>query len=429
MFSVSIYALNNIKLDDFENGQINFTETVNLLGTMEHSVVDNPLKDGINSSNKVWKWERKAVDPDWAGCWAVLKNEIPSGYHKIKVKYYRTDANSTLRIKCEGSNTKEFLPVNAPTKINEWETLVYDLKANNISNISILGLQPDFSVDRKEGTIVYIDDIEVIYDASITTLTFFDDSSDDRFHDQSYIQRTSPSSLLGTEWNDASSVNGSKLTCTTAVARSGNSLIFQWTSNDGGTWDAMAASQGWAKFDVTTMTHLCFYAYSVEGLTQDAMPMVFFEAEKEGNHRSTPLHLSSYSDDLQAGEWTKIEIPLSEFWKDGFGDYKDVLKGFVLGQNAADGTEHTLYIDDIYFENRTAQSVEEVTAFSSLSAHYNEGVLQVSGGEINSLVIVDLSGRVVMQQGNVIGNQLNIILEKGVYVIVTPKGVSKFLVK
>ncbi len=71
-------------LDDFENGQVNFTEVVNVNppAHMDIAVVDNPVKDAVNSSNKVWEWKRYDAEADnkiWAGFYSVLKNEIPSG--------------------------------------------------------------------------------------------------------------------------------------------------------------------------------------------------------------------------------------------------------------------------------------------------------------------------------------------------------------
>jgi len=92
MFSVFAVSQATFVLDDFENGQVNFTEVVNVNppAHFDVAVVDNPVKAGINTSNKVWEWRRFDAEADnkiWAGFYSVLKNEIPSGYHRIKIKY------------------------------------------------------------------------------------------------------------------------------------------------------------------------------------------------------------------------------------------------------------------------------------------------------------------------------------------------------
>jgi hypothetical protein len=49
-------GLEDIMLDDFESGVVSFTEVVNVNppAHMDVAVVDNPVKAGINTSNKVW---------------------------------------------------------------------------------------------------------------------------------------------------------------------------------------------------------------------------------------------------------------------------------------------------------------------------------------------------------------------------------------
>ncbi|MDX9909195.1 MAG: hypothetical protein RBS23_07010, partial [Mariniphaga sp.] len=83
-------GLEDILLDDFESGEVSFTEEVNVNppAHMDVAVVDNPVKDEVNPSNKVWEWKRYDAESDnkiWAGFYATLKNEIPNGYHRIEV--------------------------------------------------------------------------------------------------------------------------------------------------------------------------------------------------------------------------------------------------------------------------------------------------------------------------------------------------------
>lgn len=165
---ISTSAQTTYILDDFENGLVNFTTTVNVnpVDNMLQTVVDNPVIAGLNTSTKVWKWARQdaATDQQWAGFWANLVTSIPAGYTSIEVKFLRTNATSQLRIKCAGTITKEFSSVNTATKTNEWETIVFDLIGNGIQNITQISLFPDYYTPIDVAAISYIDEIKIVYD-------------------------------------------------------------------------------------------------------------------------------------------------------------------------------------------------------------------------------------------------------------------------
>ena len=95
-------ALQTFVLEDFESGAVTFTETVNINPSVEMvaEVVANPKKDDVNSSEKVWKWTREEVENVWAGFWAVLTNEVPKGYQRIEIKYYRSFGHATRFPRC-----------------------------------------------------------------------------------------------------------------------------------------------------------------------------------------------------------------------------------------------------------------------------------------------------------------------------------------
>lgn len=174
IFSISlIMAQQDIMLEDFEDNTVDFTTMVNInpVGSMEATIVDNPVKAGINMSNKVWQWKRVAGatdSPNWAGFWATLTNEIPAGYDHIEVKYLRTNATSQLRLKVEGSVNMEINPVTPATKMNEWENMVFDLAGNGIQNIKVLSLFPDYVEPVTANAITYVDDIKVFFSKGST---------------------------------------------------------------------------------------------------------------------------------------------------------------------------------------------------------------------------------------------------------------------
>ncbi len=160
-------------LDDFEGGVVSFTSTINPLSGMQIQVADNPSKSGINTSNKALEMIRKTTSDNWAGFWARL-NTTRSGYKYLHVKYYRSNDKSLLRINVEGgAGKKEFLPKVAPSKTSEWESLVFDLSANGVTTMEVLGFQPDFVSPSTSGTVTYVDDI-ILSDTETLSSAFVD---------------------------------------------------------------------------------------------------------------------------------------------------------------------------------------------------------------------------------------------------------------
>ena len=361
-FSINAFSqLATFTLDDFENGLVNFTTEVhgNPAASMDYAVVDNPVKDAVNSSNKVWEWKRYDTGDNqiWAGFWSVLTNEIPSGYHKIEIKYLRKNATSQLKIKCEGGVTKEMNPINPASKTNQWETLVFDIYADGIKNVKVFGFFPDYYSPIDLMATVYIDDIKFIYDPTITpppaptSLTLFENSASDRFHDQSWSFKSGGSTLLQEHWQAAGLPDGDKLPCVTdPVKSSANALKLQWKSVTGGDWGAIVAAVGWTVFDVRQMTNFTFWVNSPVALAKTALPKLYFESSSGNPNKTGKLEMGNYVNDLAANTWTQVTIPLADFWAaDAAFTSQEFVKGIFFAQNAADNVEHTMIMDDFKF--------------------------------------------------------------------------------
>lgn len=429
-------ALQTFVLEDFESGAVTFTETVNILGDgnpMEHAVVDNPQQDDVNGSNKVWKWTRTAVDPDWAGFWATLTNEVPSGYHRIEVKYYRTDANSQLRINCEGSHGKrEFLPVTAPTKVNEWETLVFDLQANGVANVTVFGMQPDFSTTRTVGTVAYVDDITFVYDETVAPITseiLFHDSGDNRFYDQGIkLTLTAPSTLALEHYDPEATTDGDKFPVVTNPVKDGdNALKLQWKSGEGGDWSMLIAAIGWRGFDLAELNYVKFYVNTPEELAKSALPKIGLRMVKDGEFNSGAVNMANYVNNLQANTWTEVIVPLADIWAaNPEFSAANLSKGLVFMQNAADNIEHTLYIDEVTFEKNNDTAIGFVKADNKNVNYYN-GLLNVSDYE-GMVEVYDITGHKVFA-AEMTNGAVACQLQQGVYVVRYAQGASKLIVR
>lgn len=434
------FANDNIVLDDFESGVVSFTDEIhgNPPAHFDYSVVDNPVKAGIDTSNKAWKWARYDAGADnviWAGFWAVLKNEIPSGYNRIEIKYLRTNATSQLRIKVEGDITKEIDPVNPASKTNEWENLVFDLTANGIKNIKVLSLFPDYYSPIDPTSVTYVDDIVVVKDESIvippppSTLILFDNSADNRFYDQSWVNQTAPSTVVTENWQGAGLPDGDKLPVVTSPVKAGtNALKLQWKSSVGGDWKAMAASIGWQSFDLTTMKQLTFWVNSPVAISAANLPLIYLEAFAGTPNVTGKLPLANYlPNGLTADTWTEVDVPLADLWTaDPTFIKKDVIKDVFFSQNATDNVEHTLYLDEFSFQS-TLTGVNILVANKSIDAYYFNG--QIHTSDYTGYVrVYDLIGRNVAE-GLATKGYLNVNLKNGIYIVNTTRGNSKITVQ
>ncbi|MBA4408635.1 MAG: hypothetical protein C0397_04345 [Odoribacter sp.] len=430
----------NIVLDDFESGQVSFTTEVhgNPPSHFDYAVVVNPFKTGINTSNKVWEWKRYdagAENKDWAGFWAFLVNEVPSGYHRIEVKYLRKNATSQLRIKCEGAITKEFTAVTPASKTNVWETMVFDLTANGIKNIKVLGMQPDFYSPIDPTAISYIDDITVIFDETVvvppppSTLTLFDNSASDRFHDQSWVNQTTPSTVVTEHWQAAGRTDGDKLPCVTTPVKAGtNALKLQWKSTDNGGWMALVASVGWKAFDLTTMKQLKFWVYSPVALAKTALPKFFFESHSGNPNKSGKLPLANYlPNGLVANIWTEVSVPLADVWAaDASFVAKDVVKGVFFEQNTADNVSRTLYLDEFTFTS-SPTGLDIRIEDKNINAYYTSGEIHISNYS-GYVRVFDLVGRNVAE-GAAFDGKLSVNLKNGIYIVNTNLGNTKIVLQ
>jgi len=433
----------NIVLDDFENGEVNFTTEVhgNPPSHFDYAVVDNPFKTGINTSNKVWEWKRYDAgtdNKDWAGFWAILKTEVPSGYHRIEVKYLRKNATSQLRIKCEGAVTKEFTAVTPASKTNVWETMVFDLTANGILNIKVIGLQPDFYSPIDPSSITYIDDITVVKDETVvvppppTAQTLFDNSADNRFHDQSWVNQTAPSTVKTESYVGPGMTDGDKLPVVTTTVKAGaNALKLQWKSVTNGDWKAMTASIGWKIFDLTTMKYLKFWVNSPVALDKTALPKFYLEAASApaGTPNITgKLLMSAYlPNGLTANTWTEVTVPLADLWAaDATFTAKNMIKDVFFAQNATDNVEHILYMDEFTFAS-FATGLNIPVANNAFKVYYTKGEIIITNYS-GYVRVFDLLGRNVAE-GAALNGKLSVNLKKGIYIVNTTDGNAKIVLQ
>ena len=131
------------------------------------SVVENPHKNGINTSNQTGKMVKHAGQP-WGGSWIALPQPIDFSKGKFfRMKVWSPRAGSTVLFKLEknGEPSVNFEKSATTTVANAWEDLVFDLTAINAAEsydhlvlIFDLGTQGDGSANYTW----YFDDIRQV---------------------------------------------------------------------------------------------------------------------------------------------------------------------------------------------------------------------------------------------------------------------------
>ncbi|MHB8303341.1 MAG: glucoamylase family protein [Acidobacteriaceae bacterium] len=173
-------------------------------------------------------------------------------------------------------------------------------------------------------------------------------------------------------------VNG-KLPIETATFISGpNALELQWQSAPQGGWEATLHLYRWRNRYVDFPGQdLFLWLYAPSGMSAKYLPkIVLQDAERNFTH---PLELSGFSPDLKAGRWTRIRVPLDRFVTASLHPFHphrtDTL---VFVQGAADGTPHTVFIDDIRIEKDASPAQPKLPTVQEVRATGYERHIDIS---------------------------------------------------
>lgn len=126
------------------------------------TVINNPIKTGINTSNKVCNLLRDKDGIPETGFWATKTVDLTTNKY-IHVKVYKTRI-TPVKFKVEDGlgGVLEVSSTNPQTKINQWEDLVFDFSSVT-GNFTKISLMPDFidPVGLSTDINIYFDDLIV----------------------------------------------------------------------------------------------------------------------------------------------------------------------------------------------------------------------------------------------------------------------------
>ena len=184
----------------------------------------------------------------------------------------------------------------------------------------------------------------VLLPGSLTgqTYLFFQDSPDPGYYDYSWMELTAPSEL---ERKLEPDLRKFPVESTVPAQQGINSLRLKWKSVSGGNWLAIAAGENWTAKDITDTDTLVFWLRSIEGISREDLPRVFME--DVSNRKSIFIPLSDWAGDLAEETWIRITLPMQLFLEAGDGVNYSAIKTIGFAQQATDGVEHTLLIDNM----------------------------------------------------------------------------------
>ncbi|MCB1317814.1 MAG: SGNH/GDSL hydrolase family protein, partial [Leptospiraceae bacterium] len=168
-------------------------------------------------------------------------------------------------------------------------------------------------------------------------IIFFSDSPTPSFYDPSWGFVNAPSTLQRV---------GEKFPVSTDYSLVGNySLKLNWNSKPSGDWGMAVASMGWVGHDFTTYDTLEINVFTETAVDSAGLPVIYLE---DLSNRKTPkVPMWNFVSSISENGWQTLYIPLQPF-KDNPGttDFTRI-KTIFFGQNVADETQHTLYMDDV----------------------------------------------------------------------------------
>jgi len=130
-----------------------------------------------------------------------------------------------------------------------------------------------------------------------------------------------------------------------------NALRLKWRSVPGGGWEAGIRVVDFRNREFRFCEDvLYFWCYSKEGIAGQDLPSIrILDANR---NFSTPVDLGRFVKEIPAEKWIRVSIPLAVFKSGSIHPFEpDRMVQMILRQNVADGTEHTLLIDEITIDD------------------------------------------------------------------------------
>ena len=138
----------------------------------------------------------------------------------------------------------------------------------------------------------------------------------------------------------------------------GNSLELQYTNGTEGKWKAMIMKPEW-RGQTNIKTGDTLYLKLLVGSTKTStaeLPNI--QVAKSDTLLSNPLPLKNYVSAISVNKWISIAIPLKHFTGIKYSSSSEI-SILYFAQSAIDGTEHSVYVDDIEILSRSSSTLSK----------------------------------------------------------------------
>lgn len=183
----------------------------------------------------------------------------------------------------------------------------------------------------------------ICFSAKSQTVWFFRDAANADYYDSGITTLTPPSTF------EQAGPSGDKIPASSTIFFQGtNSLKLHWNSKAGGDWGAYIIDPSFKLQDINASDSIAFQVFAPTGLTKAAMPKIYLECGSP-SVKSQKYNIGDYNNEIAPNVWTTVRVPLNVFFTDAGNNGVDFTKtkSIIIGQNAADGVDHTIYIDNV----------------------------------------------------------------------------------
>jgi hypothetical protein len=353
------------------------------------TVIANPHKTGINTSDKVVEFVAKTTDKNWALAHSEGIGEFTfdATNNSVKIKVYKPTI-SDVAIKFEGTSPAKELKV-ANTLTNQWEELTFDFSSVNGNTYNKIVVIPDFVApyvtgeDRAQNNTMYLDDI-VAPDGLV---------SSDPAPNDAPTAPTEPAgdvlSIYSDAYTDVSATwnpSWGQSTVVTDEVIASNNLKKYKSFNFSGIEPSSTVSK--SSYNSIKLDYWTADAANIKVKFRDYGPNGVYDASGDDVEQEITHTVTTTS------SWQTIQINLADYTSLTTGNLGQI----VLSSATSGGGNSLVYFDNIYFSSTTLSSKNILKNNISIYPNPVADFVTVEGRrEIQHASIYDLTGRQVLR--------------------------------
>lgn len=352
------------------------------------TVIANPHKTGINTSDKVVEFVAKTTDKNWALAHSEGIGEFTfdATNNSVKIKVYKPTI-SDVAIKFEGTSPALEIKV-ANTVTNQWEELTFDFSSANGNSYNKIVVIPDFVApyvtgnDRTQNNTMYLDDI-VAPNGVVST---------DPAPSDAPAAPTEPSadvlSIFSDAYTDVSATwnpSWGQSTAVTDEVIASNNLKKYKSFNFSGIEPSSTISK--SSYNSIKLDYWTADAANIKVKLRDYGPNGTYDGGDDVEQEITHTVTTTSS-------WQTIQINLADYTNLTAGNIGQI----VLSSATSGGGNSLVYFDNIYFSSTTL-GVGDVDD-SSFSVYPNpfEHQIQISTADaVQQACVFNLAGKEVLR--------------------------------